>query len=174
MINIPFFGHVFVFSILAISMDRGMLLVVPALIVVGAGLSLTAVALRNLRHAEEREDREVAALMQFSFGWQMTAVFGGLLLLAASGMGVENALMAKSSSISHFGLFAAIQGGMAGEAAQGMIAFVFAMPFLVHPLVFFMFGRAMENDGIMPRLAVYALAIVGVAGVAASLIFAHG
>jgi hypothetical protein len=174
MINIPFFGHVFVFSILALSMDRGALLVVPALIVVAAGLGLTALALRNLRRAEEREDREVTALMQFSFGWQMTAVFGGLLLLAVSGMSVENALMAKSSSISHFGLFAAIQGGMAGEAAQGMIAFVFAMPFLVHPLVFFMFGRAMENDGIMPRLAVYALAMIGVVGVAASLIFARG
>jgi hypothetical protein len=95
-------------------------------------------------------------------------VFGGLLLLAMSRMPVQDALMAKSSAISHFGLFAAIQGGMAGEAAQGLIAFVFAMPFLVHPLVFFMFGRAMENDGQMPRLAVYGLALVGLVGVGLS------
>jgi hypothetical protein len=129
-------------------------------------------SLRNLRRGGEREEREVAALMQFSFGWQMCAVFGGLLLLAMSRMPVDDALMAKASSISHFGLFAAIQGGMAGEAAQLMIAFVFAMPFLVHPLVFFMFGRAMENDGYMPRLGVYVLALIGVAGVGASLVFA--
>jgi hypothetical protein len=70
----------------------------------------------------------------------------------------REALMAKSASISHFGLFAAIQGGMAGEAAQGMIAFVFAMPFLVHPLVFFMFGRAMERRR-DAAAAVYALAL---------------
>jgi hypothetical protein len=173
MINIPFFGHVFVFSVLAMSVDRGALLVVPAMLIAGTGLVLTVLALRNLRRAAERDDREVPALMQFAFGWQMSAVFGGLLLLHMSGMPISDALMAKSSSISHFGLFAAIQGGMAGGAAQGMISFVFAMPFLVHPLVFFMFGRAMENDGIMPRLAVYALALAGVAGVAAALLVAR-
>jgi hypothetical protein len=171
MINIPFFGHVFVFSILALSVEQGALLLVPALLVVLAGIALTALSLRNLRQGQAQEDREVRALMQFSFGWQLCAVFGGLLLLAASGMPVENALMAKSSSVSHFGLFAAIQGGMAGEAAQVMIAFVFAMPFLVHPLVFFVFGRAMERDGEMPRRAVYALALVGVLGVIGSLAF---
>jgi hypothetical protein len=170
MINIPFFGHIFVFSILAVSIERGGLLVGPALLVAGAGVAMTALALRNLRRGAEQEEREVAALMQFSFGWQMCAVFGGLLLLAASGLSVEYALMAKSSSVSHFGLFAAIQGGMAGEAAQGLIAFVFAMPFLVHPLVFFMFGRAMEKDGYMPRVAVYVLALVGAAGVGGSLL----
>jgi hypothetical protein len=46
-----------------------------------------------------------------------------------------------------------------------LIAFVFAMPFLVHPLVFFLFGRAMENDGEMPRLPVYILALIGLVGV---------
>jgi hypothetical protein len=171
MINIPFFGHVFVFSILAISVERGALLVGPALGVAAVGIALTARSLRNLRRANEQEAREVSALMQFSFGWQLCAVFGGLLLLALSGMPVGHALMAKSSSVSHFGLFAAIQGGMAGDAAQAMIAFVFAMPFLVHPLVFFMFGRAMENDGAMPRLAVYALALLGLLGVTGSLLF---
>lgn len=51
-----------------------------------------------------------------------------------------------------------------------MIAFVFAMPFLVHPLVFFMFGRAMENDGQMPRKAVYVIALIGLIGTAFSLL----
>jgi hypothetical protein len=135
-------------------------------------VALTALALRNLRRGNEREDLEVRALMQFSFGWQLCAVFVGLLLLALSQMPVNDAMMAKSASISHFGLFAAVQGGMAGEAAQGMIAFVFAMPFLVHPLVFFMFGRAMENDGVMPRVAVYTLALMGLGGVLGSLLLA--
>jgi hypothetical protein len=174
MINIPFFGHIFVFSILAVSIERGALAIGPAVVVAAVGVALTALSLRSLRSSDGREDHEVRALMQFSFGWQMCAVFGGLLLLAMSRMPVQDALMAKSSAISHFGLFAAIQGGMAGEAAQGLIAFVFAMPFLVHPLVFFMFGRAMENDGQMPRLAVYGLALVGLVGVGLSLLLVGG
>jgi hypothetical protein len=35
-----------------------------------------------------------------------------------------------------------------------------------------MFGRAVENDGIMPRLAVYTLALIGLAGVPGSLLLA--
>jgi hypothetical protein len=173
MINIPFFGHIFVFSVIAVSVERGALMIVPALIITLVGVALTAFSLRNLRRAGGTEEREVTALMQFSFGWQMSAVFGGLLLLALSEMPVGYALMAKSASISHFGLFAAVQGGMAGAEAQAMIAFVFAMPFLVHPLVFFMFGRAMERGGEMPRAAVYGLALLGLVGVAASLLFAR-
>jgi hypothetical protein len=174
MINIPFFGHIFVFSVIAISVERGALMMGPALLITLVGLALTAYSLRNLRRAAGREDGEVSALMQFSFGWQMCAVFGGLLLLALSEMPVAYALMAKSSSISHFGLFAALQGGMAGDAAQIMIAFVFAMPFLVHPVVFFMFGRAMERDGEMPRLPVYVLALIGLVGMAGSLLLVGG
>lgn len=174
MINIPFFGHIFVFSILAISVERGELMLASAMVVAALGMALTVMALRNLRQADQDDGREVKALMQFSFGWQLCAVFGGLLLLAMSNMSIENALMAKSSSISHFGLFAAIQGGMAGGHAQALIPFVFAMPFLVHPMVFFMFGRAMDHDGHMPRLAIYTLALVGVTGVVGSLLFANG
>lgn len=171
MINIPFFGHVFVFSVLAISVERGGLWILPSAAIALIGVGLTALALRNLRRAEGEDAREVSALMQFSFGWQLTAVFGGLLLLALSGMPVGNALMATSSSLSHFGLFAAIQGGMAGAEAAGLIAFVFAMPFLVHPLVFFLFGRAMEGGGQMPRKPVYGLALLGLVGVAGGLFF---
>lgn len=170
MINIPFFGHIFVFSILAISVERGGLLMTPSLIIAGIGIALTFYSLRKLSAANGNDGREVSALMQFSFGWQITAVFGGLILLALSSMSIGNALMSTSSSLSHFGLFAAIQGGMAGEDAAAMIAFVFAMPFLVHPLVFFMFGRAMENDGKMPATPVYLLAAIGLAGVTASLL----
>jgi hypothetical protein len=172
MINIPFFGHVFVFSILAVSVERGSLAVLPAVAVALAGVALTAWSLRTMRSAAGDDAVEVKALMQFSFGWQLTAVFGGLLLLELSGMSIQDALMATSSALSHFGLFAAIQGGMAGEAAAGMIAFVFAMPFLVHPVVFFTFGRAMENDGTMPRRAVYAIAAFGLLGVIGALVLA--
>lgn len=169
MINIPFFGHVFVFSILAISVEHGHLLILPSAMVAAVGVALTLWSLRNLRRAEGDDSREVTALMQYSFGWQLTAVFGGLLLLAASQMPVDHALMATSSSLSHFGLFAAIQGGMAGPESAAMIAFVFAMPFLVHPLVFFMFGRAMEQDGVMPRRGVFGIALAGIIGLIISL-----
>jgi hypothetical protein len=174
MINIPFFGHVFVFSILAISVERGALTWGPAFLVAAIGVALTAWSLRNLRQANGEDSREVRALMQFSFGWQLCAVFGGMLALALAGLSMENALMAKSSSISHFGLFAAIQGGMAGDHAASLIAFVFAMPFLVHPLVFFFFGRGMEQHGEMPRIPVIALGVFGLLGVLAALTWGRG
>jgi hypothetical protein len=170
MINIPFFGHVFVFSILAYSIEQGALAIIPtvALTLIGAGLTLYA--LRQLRRAHDSDAAEVRALMQFSFGWQLSAVFGGLLLLAVAGMPMANALMATSSSLSHFGLFAAIQGGMAGETAASLMPFVFAMPFLVHPLVFFMFGKAMENDETMPARSVYLMTAIGAIGTLAALL----
>jgi hypothetical protein len=170
LINIPFFGHIFVFSILALSVQRGGLLLWPSLAVALTGAALTVRALRSLRRAKGDDAAEVRGLMQFAFGWQLTAIFGGLLLLHASGMPIGHALMSTSSSLSHFGLFAAIQGGMAGPSAAGMIAFVFAMPFLVHPLVFFLFGRAMERGGEMPARAVYAAACIGLVGTAFALL----
>lgn len=163
MINIPFFGHIFVFSILALSVEQGGILLFPAALVALIGIGMTVVALRTLRQSAGQERQEVTGLMLFSFGWQLTAVFSGLVLLAL--LPLPNAVMATSSALSHFGLFAALQGGMFGAEAAGMIAFIFAMPFLAHPLVFFLFGRAMENDGNMPRLPVYILAVIGVVGV---------
>lgn len=171
MINVPFFGHVFVFSILALSAQRGSLLIPWALLIVAIGLALTALSLRTLRNADGDDAKEVKGLMQFSFGWQLTAVFGGLLLLSLGNMHINYAAMAQSSAISHFGLFAAIQGGMFGEASAVMIPFIFAMPFLVHPLVFGMFGKAMENEGKMPEKVVLTLASIGFLGVAYSLFF---
>lgn len=163
MINIPFFGHIFVFSLLALSIERDALLVVPISLVAVVGLGLAILAFRTIRQAAGRERPEVTGLMLFSLGWQLMAVFFGLLLL--SGQPLAYAGLAKSAALSHFGLFAAIQGGMFGAEAAALIAFVFAMPFLVHPLVFFLFGRAMENEGEMPRLPVYILAVIGLAGV---------
>jgi hypothetical protein len=163
MINIPFFGHIFVFSLLAISVERGALLALPAALIGLVGLVLAGFAFRTLRRSAGQERPEVTGLMLFSLGWQLAAVFLGLLLL--SGLSLPYAGLAKSAALSHFGLFAAIQGGMFGAEAAGLIAFVFAMPFLVHPAVFFLFGRAMENGGEMPRLPVYVLAAIGLAGV---------
>ena len=106
--------------------------------------------------------------MLFSFGWQLTALFGGLLLLAQ--LPLAHAAMAASAALSHFGLFAALQGGLFGAEAATLIAFVFAMPFLIHPFVFFMFGRGMARDGEMPRLPAYLLAAAGAAGVLVGLL----
>jgi hypothetical protein len=163
MINIPFFGHIFVFSLLALSIDQGGLLTIPIAVVGIIGLALALFSFRTLRRAGGREREEVTGLMLFSLGWQLFAIFMGLLLLA--GQPLAYAAQAKSAALSHFGLFAAIQGGMFGDEAAALIAFVFAMPFLVHPLVFFLFGNAMENNGEMRRLPVFILAVIGLAGV---------
>lgn len=176
MINIPFFGHLFVFTILAISVTRGSLLVIPGLLVVLLGAVLTYFALTTLRNANGEEKAQIKGLILFSIGWQLVAVFGGFTLLHVAGMDLENAAMANSSAISHFGLFAAVQGGMFDSvntaiSSPGLINFIFAMPFLIHPLVFGMFGKAMTNDGAMPTRALAVLAISGVIGVAISLIF---
>jgi hypothetical protein len=176
MINIPFFGHLFVFTILAISVSRGSLLVIPGLLVVALGIVLTYFAIKTLRHAKGEEKQEIKGLILFSIGWQLVAVFGGFTLLHFAGMDLENAAMANSSAISHFGLFAAVQGGMFDSvntaiSSPGLINFIFAMPFLIHPLVFGMFGKAMSDNGKMPTKALAVLAISGVIGVFISLVF---
>ena len=170
MINIPFFGHLFVFTILAASATRGELLFIPSLIVVLVGGVLTYLALSILSKANQVKSQETKGLIFFSLGWQLVAVFGGLIMLNFTGMSLSYAAMGNSSAISHFGLFASIQGGMFGEEAAGLISFIFAMPFLIHPVVFGIFGKAMENNGEMPRKAILTLAIIGVVGVLVSLI----
>lgn len=172
MINVPFFGHIFVFTILAMSVERGALIVPAALTVAIIGVLITAWSLNTLKKSQGKESEEVKGLMQFSFGWQIVAVFGGFFILHLSGMSISFAAMAKSSAISHFGLFAATQGGMFGENAATLIPFIFAMPFLVHPLVFGIFGAAMEKDGEMPAKIVGILASIGLIGVIYSLTMA--
>ncbi|WP_067840071.1 hypothetical protein [Amphibacillus sediminis] len=172
MINIPFFGHIFVFSILAVSVNRDALWLWPALIVVGTGIILTTLAMLQMRKAEGVESQEIKALMLFSFGWQLVAVFGGLLLLSLSSIPFNYSGMAQASAISHFGLFAAIQEGMFGAEAASMIPFIFSMPFLVHPVVFFMFGKAMKDGGTMSTKIVYTISLIGLIGIIASLFIA--
>lgn len=169
MINIPFFGHLFVFTILAYSASRGSLSVIPAALVALLGIVITAFSLRKLSRARNAEVAEVNGLMLFCFGWQLTAVFGSFIVQHFGGIPIWNAAMGASSAISHFGLFAAIQGDMFGHGTAGLIPFIFAMPFLVHPLVFGMFGRAMKNDGTMPVRPVYVLTGLGVIGSAVAL-----
>ncbi len=171
MINIPFIGHIFVFSILAASASSGALLFWQTSLVVAIGIVLTILALIILRKAHNNHNLEIRGLMVFSLGWQLVAVFGGLIILTLSGMPLNDAVMANTSAISHFGLFAAIQEGMFGPGAAGLIAFIFAMPFLVHPIVFGIFGRTVENNGIMPSKIVYTLAAIGVIGIAYALFF---
>lgn len=165
MINVPFFGHIFVFSILAGSATNGTLMIQWAIPVVVIGVLLTIWSLRTLRKARGIEASEIKGLMQFSLGWQLTAVFGSFLLLSLSGIPLGDAAMATSSAISHFGLFAAIQGGMFGAQASDLIPFIFAMPFLIHPLVFGMFGKAVKNDGVMPPKVAFFLAFLGLLGI---------
>jgi hypothetical protein len=170
MINVPFFGHIFVFTILAYSATKGALYLLPSALVVLVGIVLTAISLKKLSRAEGQETKEVKGLMLFSLGWQLTAVFGSFLLLELSGVSIWNAAMATSAAISHFGLFAAVQGDMFGNGTASLIPFIFAMPFLVHPLVFGMFGRAMKKDGKMPVKPVLIFVLLGLAGSLFSLL----
>ena len=170
MINVPFLGHLFVFTILAASATRGSLLLVPSLLVVLVGAVLTYFALKILSKSNSIKAQETKGLIFFSLGWQLVAVFGGLIMLDLTGMSLSYAAMGNSSAISHFGLFASIQGGMFGAEAAGMISFIFAMPFLIHPVVFGIFGKAMENNGEMPRKAIFVLAVLGVLGILFTLL----
>ncbi len=170
MINVPFFGHIFVFSILAASAAKGWLLIQWTIPIIIIGLALTIISIRKLSMANGNFTKEVTGLMQFCFGWQLTAVFGSFTLLSVLGMPLGNVSMATSSALSHFGLFAAVQNGMFGSEAASLISFIFAMPFLVHPLVFGMFGKAVSNDGKMPVRISAILAIIGLFGVIYSIL----
>lgn len=169
LVNIPFAMHIFVFSILGISMNRGSLLVIPSIIMLLIGIVLVILGLRNIKQTNSDDRAEMKSLLQFGFGWQIIAIFGGLLLLSLSSMGLEFSVMAKASAISHFGLFAGVQEGMFGAEAAGLITFTFSMTFLVHPFVFYMFGKAMDNDEQMPKLPVLILSMIGLLGIFASL-----
>ncbi|WP_413111784.1 hypothetical protein [Thaumasiovibrio sp. DFM-14] len=165
MINIPFAGHIFVFTILAASAEKGQLMVEWTLPLIAAGIACVVLALKNLRKANGCEATEIKGLMQFSLGWQIVAVFGSFTLLALAGMSLEHASMSASSGLSHFGLYAAVQEGMFGATAASLITFTFAMTFLVHPLVFGMFGKAAENNGRMSERGIAGLALFGLIGI---------
>ncbi len=165
MINIPFAGHIFVFTILAASAERGELMVSWTLPLLAAGVAFVALSLKNLRNANGCEATEIKGLMQFSLGWQIMAVFGSFTLLALAGMSLEHASMSAASGLSHFGLYAAVQEGMFGATAASLITFTFAMTFLVHPLVFGMFGKAAENGGRMSERGVATIALIGALGI---------
>ncbi len=170
MVNIPFAMHVFTFSILAISVERDGLLMVPSVIMTLIGLSLVVLGIRTIKTSNAVDRVEIKGLLQFGFGWQIIAIFGGMILLSSGGLSVEYSAMAQSSAISHFGLFAALQeGSMFGKEAAALIPFIFSMPFMVHPIVFFMFGKGMENDGQMPKLPAVIFAAIGVIGVLVAL-----
>ena len=169
MVNIPFLGHIFVFSILALSAARGHLLLIPSLIVLVIGIALTFWSLQSLKKANGNDNKEVMSLMKFSFGWQLTAIFGSFIMLSIFGMDLNHVAVSATSSLSHFGLFAATQGGMFGMEVADLLPFIFAMPFLVHPFVFFLFGKTMDRGGEMPKLPVFVLAGIGVLGVVFSL-----
>ncbi|MCL2640457.1 MAG: hypothetical protein FWD53_06405 [Phycisphaerales bacterium] len=165
MINLPFAAHIFVFSILAVSAKNKVLFFWPAMAVFAAGIILTYLSLRAIKKSDEQDSKEVKGLMKFALGWQIAAIFGGFILLSCFNMPLHYVAVSVTSSLSHFGLFAATQGGMFGRDVADMLPFIFAMPFLVHPFVFFLFGRAMEKGGHMPRMPVFVLVGIGLIGV---------
>ncbi len=71
-------------------------------------------------------------------------------------------------TISHYSMFDSVNPAI---DSPGLINFIFAMPFLIHPFVFGMFGKAMSSGGEMPKKIVAILASVGIIGVIFSLVF---
>ena len=170
-VNMPFVAHPFIFGILAVSAAAGALSMIPSLIMVAVGIALVLYGTKKLKVADGDDAKEVASMTTFAQGWTFTAVFGSMTLLSAFGMPMEYMALAVTSSLSHFGLFAATQGGMFGQAAADLLPMIFAMPFLVHPFVFYFFGKAMENNNEMPKKPVYILGLIGLMGIVLSLFF---
>jgi len=170
MINVPFTAHIFVFSILAVSAGMGHLTLIPTLIILAIGIILTFWSLKTIKAAKGDDNKEITGLMKFSLGWQLTAIFGGFFLLSVFGMSLNYVAAGVTSSLSHFGLFAATQDGMFGLEIAELLPFIFAMPFLVHPFVFFLFGKAMDRNGEMPKIPVFILVGIGIIGVICSFI----
>jgi len=168
-VNMPFVAHPFIFGILAVSAAAGALSMIPSIIMVGVGIALVFYGTKNLKVANGDDAKEVASITTFAQGWTFTAVFGGMTLLSAFGMPMDLMALGVTSSLSHFGLFAATQGGMFGQNAADLLPMIFAMPFLVHPFVFYFFGKAMDNNNEMPKKPVFILAILGLIGVLFSL-----
>ncbi len=53
--------------------------------------------------------------------------------------------------------------------SRTVVTGTYTIPFLVHPLVFGMFGKAMKNDGVMPVKPVIVFVIIGLIGSLLSL-----
>lgn len=176
MINMPYLANLLVFPLLASSNNLGELFLIPAVIILVIGIVLTISAVVSLRtveltaNDEHKDSKEVKSLMRFALGWQITAVFGGFVLLSVLSMNFSYSVAAVTSSLSHFGLFAAAQAGLFGEEIALLLPFMFAMPFLVYPFVFYIFGIAMNNEGHMPKRPVFVLTIIGVIGAALAFV----
>jgi hypothetical protein len=168
-VNMPFVAHPFIFGILAVSAAAGALAMIPSLVMVAVGVALVLYATKKLKAANGDDAKEVASITTFAQGWTFTAVFGGMTLLSAFGMSMEYMALGVTSSLSHFGLFAATQGGMFGQHAADLLPMIFAMPFLVHPFVFYFFGKAMDNNNEMPKKPVFILGLIGLAGIVFTL-----
>ena len=69
MINIPFFGHILVFSLIALSLEQGRLLVLPVALAGLVGVGMVVIALRTIRRANGSERGEISGLMFYSLGW---------------------------------------------------------------------------------------------------------
>lgn len=59
----------------------------------------------------------------------------------------------------------AYSSSLRSQSPGPVIAFVFALLFLVYPFVLFTISQAMERDGNMPRVPAFMLALLGAPGV---------
>ena len=68
------------------SIERGGLMVLPSIAAALVGVIVTVFSLKTLKNVKGNDRQEVKGLMQFSLGWQFTAIFAGLVFLHLSGM----------------------------------------------------------------------------------------
>lgn len=163
---ISLFSYLFVTIIARLSMGRPIRIVVLTVLVILLGLAITAWSLKLLRRAENLESEEIRALMLFSFGWQMLALFGGVLIFQTFNIDASYGDTVQSANLSHLGLFAILQEGTTNGISGRLMPFIHAMPLLAYPILFWLFGNTINNQGKISTAAVRVISLLSVAGIA--------
>ena len=165
---ITIFSYLLVTIVDRISLGSPHRIIIASILVILFGILITARSLWILKQSEDLETDEVRAIMLFSFGWQVIAIFSGILLLQIIEIKADFGTLAYSPSLSHIGLFAIFQEGMIHNMAGNITPFVYAMPFLAHPILFWVLGHAMNNRESLSTVAsriTLTLACLGLTGI---------
>lgn len=168
---ITIFSYLLVTIVDRISLGSPTRIIVISAIIIFLGALITIKSLQILKQSESLESDEVRAMMLFSFGWQVIALFSGILLLHAVVIQTDYGLLTYSANLSHIGLFALFQEHWLSGEIKKTVPFIYAMPLIAQPFLFWVFGYAInrgETLTIGGCRAVLALALFGLIAIAVS------
>lgn len=163
---ISLFSYLFVTIIARLSLGIPFRIVLLSIMVILLGIVITAWSLQVLRRGKNLESEEIRALMLFSFGWQMIALFSGILIFQTFNIDVSYGDTAQSTNLSHIGLFAILQQGNRSGISSHLLSFIHAMPLLAHPILFWLFGNTKQHQGKISPSAVRSISLLSIAGIA--------